>query len=119
MGNIIYSFLLPFLYYLFYFYLTILITITPGKYLHLPKGAGSLDKLGKLYEREGDFTKRSITPQDISNMSGFLKRDKKAFEEYALQDAIITLKHAISMEKFNLTVKQLGIPLTLSTIGRN
>ena len=32
-------------------------------------------------------------------MSKFLKRDKKAFEEYAIQDAIITLKHAIAMEK--------------------
>ena len=84
-----------------------------------PAGAGSLDKLGKLYEHEGDFTKRTISPQDIRDMSGFLKRDKIAFEEYALQDAIITLKHAISMEKFNMTVKQIGVPLTLSSIGRN
>lgn len=42
-----------------------------------PAGAGSLEKLGKLYEHEGDFSKRSVTPQDINNMSGFLKRDKK------------------------------------------
>jgi len=51
-------------------------------------------------------------------MDKFLIRDKKAFEEYALQDAIITLKHAVAMEEINLTVKQLGIPLTLSSIGR-
>lgn len=72
-----------------------------------PAGAGSLEKLGKLYEHEGDFSKRSVTPQDINNMSGFLKRDKKqkAFEEYALQDAIITLKHAISMEAREAFVK--------------
>jgi hypothetical protein len=82
-----------------------------------PQGYGSLKSLGKLYE--GDYKKREISIEDISNMDKFLIRDKKAFEEYALQDAIITLKHSTAMEVFNMRVKQLGIPLTLSSIGRN
>ena len=52
-------------------------------------------------------------------MSAFLERDRYGFEEYALQDAIITLKHAISMESFNFGVKQIGIPVTLASMGRN
>lgn len=83
-----------------------------------PAGAGSLEKLGKIYESEGDFSKRKISQEDISNMKAFLKRDKSAFEEYALQDAVITLKHATAMEEFNMRVNQIGIPLTLSSIGR-
>ena len=52
-------------------------------------------------------------------MSNLLVRDKEAFESYALQDAVITLKHALAMEKFNMSISQLGIPLTLSSMGRN
>jgi hypothetical protein len=84
-----------------------------------PAGYGSLAQLGKLSERKGDFTKREISQDDLSNMDQFWIRDKKAFDEYALQDAIITLKQATAMEEFNMTVNQLGIPLTLSSIGRN
>jgi hypothetical protein len=84
-----------------------------------PGGYGSLSKIGKLYQNEGDFAKREVSQADISDMKSFLKKDKIAFEEYAVQDAIITLKHATAMEKFNMSVKQVGIPLTLSSIGRN
>jgi len=52
-------------------------------------------------------------------MKNFLYRDKKGFVDYAIQDAIITLKHAVAMEKFNMTVNKIGIPVTLSGIGRN
>lgn len=62
---------------------------------------GSLESLGKLYETEADFTKKNISKEDLNKMSNFLKRDKIAFEEYALQDAVITLKHGLAME--NLT----------------
>jgi len=97
-----------------------------NKYLYVrdtmllaPAGQGSLSKLGKLYESHGDFVKRTVSKEDITNMKAFLLRDPQAFEEYAIQDAIITVKHAVEMEKFNMTVKQVGIPLTLSSIGRN
>lgn len=84
-----------------------------------PAGAGSLESLGKLYSNEGDFNKISISQDDLTQMSKFLARDKESFEAYALRDAIITLKHAISMEIFNFSIKQLGIPVTLSSVGRN
>lgn len=84
-----------------------------------PAGKGSLSNLGKMYLAEGDFAKRSLKIEDLNAMGAFLKRDPRAFEDYAIQDAIITLKHGLAMEKFNLGIKQLGIPLTLSSIGRN
>ena len=84
-----------------------------------PAGYNSLARLGELYNEEGDYSKRRISQEDLNNMKEFLKRDEKAFKEYALQDAIITLKHAIAMEQFNMSVKQIGVPLTLSSVGRN
>jgi hypothetical protein len=41
------------------------------------------------------------------------------FEEYANQDCLIALKHATEMVKVNMSVKQIGIPCTLSALGRN
>jgi hypothetical protein len=84
-----------------------------------PAGMGSLKALGSLYSSEGDFNKIEISKEDLENMSGFLARDKQAFEAYALQDAIITLKHSIAMEEFNFGIQKLGVPLTLSSLGRN
>jgi hypothetical protein len=84
-----------------------------------PAGKGSLEALGGLYACEGDLSKRDVSSEEKMKMSKFLIRDKEAFEEDAIQDAVITLKHALSMEQFNLSIKQLGVPLTLSSIGRN
>jgi hypothetical protein len=58
--------------------------------------------------RQRDFTKRTINDNDLSRMSAFLERDKVAFEEYALQVAVISFKHALSMESFNWGIKQTG-----------
>lgn len=57
-----------------------------------------------------------VSPADFSKMSKFLERDKESFEQFALQDAVITLKHSLSMESFNFSIKQLGIPVTLSSL---
>lgn len=84
-----------------------------------PAGMGSLRALGKLYESEGDYAKVEISKDDVENMTEFFRRDKTKFEAYALQDAVITLKHAIAMEEFNFGIKKLGVPLTLSSLGRN
>ena len=84
-----------------------------------PGGKQKLKDLGKLYENEGSFSKIEIDTSDIENMKAFLKRDQQAFEDYAIRDAVITLKHALQMEIFNKDLKQLGIPTTLSSIGRN
>lgn len=71
--------------------------------------------MGKLHSDSelGDLLKKSIPPEDKSKLSKFLIRDKQAFEEYAIQDAVICLKHALSRERFNLSIYQLGVPLTL------
>lgn len=82
-----------------------------------PVGMGSLDKLSTLYD--GDFSKLKVSQEDLGQMRTFLERDKAAFEAYAIRDALIVLKHATAMEVFNMGIKQLGVPLTLSSIGRN
>lgn len=84
-----------------------------------PAGLSTLEALGRLYNNEGDFSKRDISIEYKSRMSKFLADDKKGFEDYAIQDAVITLKHAISMEQFNLEIKQFGVPVTLASVGRN
>ena len=84
-----------------------------------PAGKSSLESLGYLYSEEGDFSKRTISSEDLSNMSNYMERDRKSFEDYAIQDAVITLKHAVSMEEFNFGIKQIGIPVTLASMGRN
>ena len=83
-----------------------------------PNGKGRLEDLGELYKKDGDFGKRSIKKEYLEEMSKLLKEDKNTFIEYGVQDAKITLKHAVKMEEFNRSVKQLGIPTTLSSIGR-
>lgn len=70
-----------------------------------PAGLNSLDKIGKLYDLEGDYSKIELSKQDKQQMSKLLERDKSLFEEYAIKDAVITLKHALSMECFNLGIK--------------
>lgn len=83
-----------------------------------PAGKG-LDSIGGLYSLDGDYTKIEVSDTDKAKMSGFLSRDKERFEQYAIRDAVIVLKHSVAMEEFNILVKQLGVPLTLSSLGRN
>lgn len=68
-----------------------------------PAGMNSLEKLGTLYA--GDFEKIPLSKSDLENMRGLLIRDKNLFEKYAMRDKIITLKHAVAMEMFNLKIK--------------
>jgi hypothetical protein len=84
-----------------------------------PGNMKSLQALGFLYNKDGDFAKREIDKSDIVKMSNLLARDKQKFVNYAMLDVKITIKHATEMEKFNRSVNQLGIPNTLSSIGRN
>jgi hypothetical protein len=86
--------------------------------LLLPGGKQSLKSVGELYQSEGDFSKIDISQYDLEHMGDFLKRDPEAFKRYALRDSLITLKHSTSMEEFNFSTKRLGIPVTLSSIGR-
>jgi hypothetical protein len=81
-----------------------------------PAGKKSLASLGTLYEDE--YHKISLPAVYRGNMKKLLEEDPKLFQEYAMRDSEITLKHANEMELFNYTVCKLGVPLTLSSIGK-
>lgn len=75
-----------------------------------------LAEIGNLYGPE--YKKVDIGTYRKDKMEYLLKEDKALFERYAMQDAIITLKHGIEMEEFNFTLGKLGVPLTISGIGK-
>jgi len=52
-------------------------------------------------------------------MDLLLAENPELFERYAKQDAVVTLKHASTMEDFNLTISKVGVPLTLSSVGKS
>ena len=82
-----------------------------------PGGGRSLAAIGRLYG--GVLNKVEISQEDLEDMQGFLARDKEKFTEYALRDAIISLIHASWMEDFNFQIGVVGIPLSLSSVGRS
>lgn len=81
-----------------------------------PMGAKSLKAVGEIYG--GEFRKIDLDPGYIKRMDLLLTENPELFERYAKQDAIVTLKHASTMEDFNLTVSKIGVPLTLSSVGK-
>lgn len=83
-----------------------------------PAGASKLADLGKIYKLSGSDLEKLDVPFDKNHMSEFLRDNPESFKAYGIRDATITLKHALAMEEFNRTVNQIGIPLTLSSIGR-
>jgi hypothetical protein len=78
-----------------------------------------LKDVGKIYDTDGSYSKMEISYDDITQMSNFLKRETDKFIEYSIKDAQIVVKHSVAMEVFNKSKKQLGVPLTLSSIGRS
>lgn len=62
--------------------------------------------------------KQIISRDDLEHMDEFLKRDPIAFEAYAITDAIIPLRYAITLEEFNFTIKKVGVPITVSGLAR-
>jgi hypothetical protein len=85
-------------------------------HLLTPAASKGLEALGKLYPETGE--KKFISQDDLEHMDEFFARDPKAFESYAIQDAVIPLAHALTLENFNLAHKRVGIPITLSSLGR-
>jgi hypothetical protein len=79
-----------------------------------PAGNRSLESLGKLYSCK----KLDLSLLEKENMDLLLQTDRHRFEEYAQQDAVITLKHANAMEDFNIRLKEIGVPITLASLGR-
>jgi hypothetical protein len=80
-----------------------------------PGGSKALSVIGGMYP---NFPKLKITTTDLENMQGYLEREREKFVEYALRDAVITLVHASWMEDFNFSIGGLGVPISLSSIGR-
>jgi len=79
-----------------------------------PGGKKSLAHIGSLYD--SNMFKKDIGDR-INDMETFLKEDYKGFKDYALQDSIIALIHASTMEQFNFDNGSIGIPLTLSSLS--
>lgn len=82
-----------------------------------PQGFASLASIGSIYG--GQFLKRDIGNYRKEKMSVLLSEHKTLFEEYAIQDAKIPLKHVNSMEEFYNSVFKEGVPLTLSTVAKS
>lgn len=77
-----------------------------------PGGNKSLKALGFLYGEN----KVKIEGW-IEKMSELLKENYNLFKDYAVQDAKITLIHALFMEEFAFKFGIIGIPLSLSKIS--
>lgn len=80
-----------------------------------PSGSKSLSAISRLYGEA--FHKIQLTKEEISNMDQLLRDNKEKFQEYALRDAEITLIHALWTEHFHFSIKSIGIPITLSSLG--
>lgn len=81
-----------------------------------PMGAKSLAGVGNIY---GDGYRKIDIGNYRGSMRKLLEDNKELFEKYALQDSIITHKHACSMETLNFSVGKIGVPLTISGIGKS
>jgi hypothetical protein len=82
-----------------------------------PAGIKSLADIGNIYGSE--YRKIDIGNYREGDMSNLRSKDPVLFNEYAIKDAVITLKHGISMEEFNITLGRIGVPLTMSGIGKS
>lgn len=63
------------------------------------------------------FEKMKLTKEEITNMDVLLATDKNRFTNYAVRDAVIPLIHGNFMEHFNFQLNEIGIPITLSSLG--
>jgi|SRR6187402_969790 len=82
-----------------------------------PAGVKSLDKIGSIYG--DDFRKVDIGDYRAGNMRALRNEKPDLFDEYAIKDSVITLKHGVSMEEFNIKLGKIGVPLTMSGIGKS
>jgi hypothetical protein len=80
-----------------------------------PAGQKSLASIGSIYGKE--FEKIDIGSYRGGNMKKLLDENKPLFEKYAVQDALITLKHVNEMQKFYFDIRKVGVPLSLSSIS--
>jgi len=74
----------------------------------------SLASLGKLL----DLPKLAVSPDDYKKMDNFLQRDRKSYEAYAIRDAEIAAKYALSIyaNQGAMGLRR-DVPPTLSGMG--
>jgi hypothetical protein len=94
-----------------------------GKKIHIrdtmllaPGGSKSLARVGMLYGEA--FHKITISKENLKDMKSFFANEPEKFIDYALRDALISLKHSLWMDDFNFNLGGRGVPLSLSSIGR-
>lgn len=80
-----------------------------------PGGKKSLAALGSLM----GVDKINLTQSEINNMNLLLKNDSNKFIDYAINDSVISLLYANYMEDENFRARNLGIPITLSSLSSN
>lgn len=78
-----------------------------------PAGKRQLSSIGAIH----GINKLELSRGEITNMAGLLRENKSKFTDYAVRDAYITLVHANYMEDFMFKLKNVGVPLTLSSLG--
>ena len=75
----------------------------------------SLGAIGKLYSDLG-LNKIDLPKEVKSNMRQLMNEDLSLFKEYAMQDSIITLWHALQVEQPNHELcNSFNIPITFSS----
>lgn len=80
-----------------------------------PGGCKSLAQIGNTYK----LPKMELTGYEISNMDKLKELNPDKFIQYALNDSLITLTHAVWMEAWSFShIKSLGIPITLASVGK-
>lgn len=80
-----------------------------------PASSKSLADIGKMY---GDDFKKIDLKKYRGKMKLLALEKPDLFKEYAMRDALITLKHMIMMEEFNEGLNKTGVPLTLSSLSK-
>lgn len=80
-----------------------------------PGNKKSLAEIGKIYGSE--FRKIDLK-EYRGRMKDLLRENPILFEEYAMRDSEITLKHINSMESFNYSLNQIGVPITMTSMSK-
>ena len=79
----------------------------------------SLGAIGELYSDLG-LNKIDLPKSSKDNMRLFMQEDFNKFKEYAIQDSVITLWHALQVEYSNYEFSNsFSIPITLSSLATN
>jgi len=77
--------------------------------------AGTLEAVGKAH----GLKKVVIDPKWYNMMDLLLEEDPSLYEEYSMQDSLITLVHALFMNDFVFNLGQLKLPVTLGSVSSN